>query len=73
MVRLFVYDGSAYKLWREVSISAITVSATVKAFSEELTSNSSALPLLILPTGYSLRASTHNGEAINVICEGGDF
>lgn len=69
MVRLFIHDGANARLYREIEVTAITPTATVKAFLE------SFVPLngLILPTGYSLRASTHNAETFNVIAEGGDF
>jgi len=73
MIRLFVNDGSNSRLWREVSVSAITPSGTVATFTTEINSSNSALPLLILPNGYSLRASTHNAETFNIIAEGGDF
>lgn len=75
-VRLFIYTGSTYYLWREIAVSAITVSATVGGFESAMSSNNAAdigfLPLS-LPTGYSLRASTHNAETFNVIANGGDF
>ena len=73
MVRLFVYNGSTYFLWREVAVAAVTPSGTLAAFSGEVVSEVESLPLLVLPNGYSLRASTHNAEAFSVIAEGGDF
>lgn len=76
MVRLYVYNGSTYYLLREIAISAITPSSTVATYETAMASNNAAdigfLPL-ILPNGYSLRASTHNGESFNVIAIGGDF
>lgn len=69
MVRLFVHDGTNARLWREVEVSAITVSATVAGFREEIALEQ---PLL-LPNGYSLRAAPHNAESFNVIAIGGDF
>jgi hypothetical protein len=69
MVRLFVYDGTNYRLWREVPVSAITVSASQPAFEEHIVDFGG----LLLPSGYSLRASTHNAETFNIICQGGDF
>ncbi len=69
MVRLFVHDGTNARLWREVEVSAITVSATVAGFREEIALDQ---PLL-LPNGYSLRAAPHNAESFNVIAIGGDF
>lgn len=71
MVRLYIYTGSTYYMWKEVLVSAITVGAAVKAFTEviELVGDRA----LVLPTGYSLRASTHNAESFNVLAEGGDY
>lgn len=69
MVRLFVHDGSVARLWREVPVSAITPSGSVVAFAQEL----ALVEPLLLPTGWSLRASTHNAEAFNVVAVGGDF
>lgn len=67
MVRLFLYDGATYSLWQEISISAITVSGTTQTF------YASIAPDLILETGWSVRASTHNAEVFNVIITGGDY
>jgi hypothetical protein len=72
MVRLFIFDaGSITRLWKEIAILAITVSATVKGHEEiiELFGEDA----LHLPSGYILKASTHNAEAINVIAEGGNY
>lgn len=71
MVRLFIYTGAAYYLWREVVVSAITVAAAVAGFESSV--ELLAERALILPSGYSLRASTHNAENFNVIAEGGDY
>jgi hypothetical protein len=69
MVRLFLYDGTTYYLWREVQVSAKTPSATDSTF----TSTLSAIGL-VLSAGWSLRASTHNAEAFNVLATlAGDF
>jgi hypothetical protein len=69
MVRLFINDGTNTRLFREIPVSAITASGTVAAFSSALTALA-----LVLPTGYSLQASTHNAESFNVIVtRAGDF
>lgn len=69
MVRLFLHDGTNARLWREVAVSAITPSATVSPFSSLLGSLA-----LVLQTGWSLRASTHNAETFNVlVTRAGDF
>jgi len=74
MVRLFIHDGAASKLYTEVPVTAITPSASLKAFEETLegVTTPSLFPL-VLPTGYSLRASTHNAETFEVTAVGGDF
>jgi hypothetical protein len=71
MVRLFIYTGAAYHLWREILVTAITPSATVASF--EYTIELTGDRALVLPTGYSLRASTEKAEAIDVVIEGGNF
>lgn len=69
MVRLFLHDGTNARLWREVAVSAITPSATVSPFSSLLGSLA-----LVLQTGWSLRASTHNAETFNIlVTRAGDF
>ena len=74
MIRLFIYTGSAYFLWKEIDVSAITPSATLKAFTAVIDCGDSQHEnMLVLPTGYSLRASTHNAEKFNVFVVGGDF
>ncbi len=69
MVRLFVHDGTNARLWAEVPVTAVTPSGTVAAFTSTLLNQA-----LILPNGWSLRASTHNAETFNVIVDrAGDF
>lgn len=68
VVRLWIYTGSAYYLLQEVLVSAITPSVSVSSFSAVYTFNN-----LMLPSGYSLRATTNNAESFNVIAFGGDF
>ena len=74
MVRLFIHDGSNSRLYHEEPVGAMTPSATVAA------SFATCEPItypekfpLILPSGYSLRASTEKAETYNVIAVGGDF
>jgi len=71
MIRLFIYDGANTRLWLEEQVIAATPSATVPAWSSEILLYGEAA--LVIPSGYSLRASTENAEAINIIVEGGDF
>lgn len=68
MVRLFLYDGSTYYLLTEVPVAAVTPSASVPAFMSNIVYDN-----LVMPTGWSLRVSTHNAETFKVHAFGGDF
>jgi hypothetical protein len=69
VVRLFLHDGTNARLFKEVLVTAITPSTTVAAFSSTLYGLG-----LTIPTGWSLRASTHNAETFNVLVfSSGDF
>ena len=68
MVRLFLTDGSTTRMFDEIAISAATVSASVKG-----NRVSTLYTNLVLPSGWSIKASTHNGEAINVYALGADL
>jgi hypothetical protein len=66
-----------YSLLREITFTAVTPSATVAAYNNQLSSslNPEMLPLL-LPAGYALCATvstTQSSAGINVIANGGDF
>lgn len=69
VVRLFIHDGSSAILWKEVLVTAVTPSTSVEVFVAEVAPTE---PIL-LASGYSLRASTHNAEAFNVFAHGGDY
>lgn len=71
VVRLWIYTGAAYFLWKEITVTALTVSATVNAFEYSLELLGERA--LVLPSGYSLRASTEKAENFNVIAEGGQY
>lgn len=74
MVRLFIHDGSAARLWREIPVSSVTVSASVPGFNATIDcSDLSPENILVLPPSYSLRASTHNAESFVVTAVGGDY
>lgn len=72
VVRLFLNDGTTSFLIRELLVTAITPSTSVAVFSVQV-SFTSASQMLLLPSGYTLQASTHNAEAFNVSAFGGDF
>jgi hypothetical protein len=66
---LFLNDGTNTRLWREIIVPAITPSTSIAVFSSALYEQA-----LILPNGYSLRASTNNAETYNVmVTRAGDF
>jgi hypothetical protein len=72
VVRLFIHDGTNSRLVREVLVTAITPSTSIEAFSADV-DFSGPDQVLVLPTGFSLRASTHNAETFNVVAVGGDY
>lgn len=74
MIRLFLHDGTNARLLTEVPVFAITPSTALPSWEIQLNTNTMTQVLpLVLPTGYSLRASTQNAETFNVIAIGGDF
>ena len=73
MIRLFLYDGSAYSLLKEIPVLANTPSATNPAFSFTLTQENDAILPLVLPNGWSIKAATNNAEAFRINIFGGDF
>lgn len=74
MIRLFMHDGTNSRLLTEVPVMAITAAATSPTFEAQLNANTmSQLLPIVVPTGYSLRASTNNAEQFNIVAMGGDF
>ena len=69
MVRLYVSDGTNTYLVGELTVDAITASGTVATWEEDWTPPGGAL---MLPNGYSLRASIVNAESTIVHALGGD-
>lgn len=75
LVNLFLFDGTNYVLWAQVPVIAVTSSTTAPAFQSTLSSNVNAnlLPL-VLPSGWSLRATTTVAQTgVRVTALGGDF
>lgn len=68
VVRLFIHTGSTYYLFMEVLTTAVTAGASQDSFTTTLSFNS-----LVLPSGHSLRATTHAAETYHVMAFGGDF
>lgn len=74
MIRLFLHNGTTAFLHTEIQVFANTPSGTNPAFNATLEafSNPNLMPIII-PSGYSLRASTNNAETFNITAIGGDF
>jgi hypothetical protein len=68
MVRLFTNDGTNNRMFDEISVAAASPTASVKA-----TRISTTYTNLTIPSGWSIKASTHNGEVINVFALGADL
>jgi hypothetical protein len=71
LVYIFIYDGSAYHLYDTIVVSAVVASTTAPPFRYATRYNN-----LILPSGYSLRASQSiagNASILRCIAFGGDF
>lgn len=74
MIRLFVHNGTTAYLLNEIPVLANTPSSTAPAWEVQMNASTmSQLFPVILPTGFSLRASTNNAETFNVLAVGGDF
>ena len=69
MVRLFIHNGTASTLLTEIPVAPVTPSGTLPAFETTMVFDGG----LVIPTGYSLRASTHNSESFQLTALGGDF
>jgi len=74
VVRLFLNDGTNTRLLDEILVTAITPSTTQEVFRQVITYNTP----LILPAGWSLRASCNTGgtpptDNFNIVAFGGDF
>lgn len=73
MVRLYIYTGAAYFLFKEIPVQALTPSGTSPVQPFWMASGNNIEMPLILPNGYSLRASTNNAETFHITAVGGDF
>lgn len=71
MLRLYVHDGSSWRLLDEIPVTAITPSGTVASF-EALWTPPGGVPLT-LQSGRTIGISTHNAESFDATAIGGDF
>jgi hypothetical protein len=69
IIRLWLYSGSGNaQLFHEEIVSAITPSATTAAYSTDIYYTD-----LLIPSGWTLYASTEKAEAFNVFLHGGEY
>jgi len=75
IVNLFIYDGTTYHLWQQIPVLPVTVSTTATSFTSTISTNNTPNNLpMIIPTGYSLRATTTIAQTgVKVIAYGGNF
>lgn len=77
-VRLYIHDGSTWRLWQELTVDAKTVGATVRAAIAGasdgiLTPDGWLLCNFTLPSGWKLGAAPVAAEAFRSIVCGGDL
>jgi hypothetical protein len=74
LLNLYINDGSVNRLIKQLPVTAITGSTTVQTFTTEWV-RTDGLPLVVLPTGYSLRATVTvtQTNALNVCAYAGDY
>lgn len=72
MVRLFLFNGTDYRLWREINVSAITPSSTVAAFTFPI-DLSAPSQILTLEGAHKLGFAPNNAEAFVAHAFGGEF
>lgn len=69
VIRLYIYDTTNTRLWREILVSANTPSTTNVIWSYSLYDLA-----VVLKPGWKLRASTHNAETFHIcVTRAGDF
>ena len=69
MIRLFWNDGTNKHLYKEVPVTAATPSSTVQCFRAEYIPSTPEL----YPNGWTLIASTDQGQATNILVVGADY
>ncbi|MBL7912637.1 MAG: hypothetical protein JNJ41_16365 [Bacteroidia bacterium] len=68
MIRLYIYDGTNTRIFKEVMIPAITKSATQAAFECKVDVEG-----FQLKPDYLIKASTQNAESFHITVEGNDW
>lgn len=70
MIRLWLYDGSNTRLFREIPVEATTQTSTANAFQANINFGGQGFAL---KDTWVLKATTQNSEEFNVIAEGLDW
>lgn len=79
MMRFWIHDGTAYRLFREIPVTAITPGATVKGWSLQAVSGEGDIVNgrwnlnMELAPGHKLGVSTHIGDAFVACASVADF
>ena len=73
LVNVFLYDGSVYRLIRAIVVGAASPGATVPAWGSDGSGMISFEGGLMLPSGWSLRATTTVGQTIHLTADGADL
>ena len=77
MIRIYRHNGTTFFMIREIAVSALTPSETIKAFtiptSEGADSNGRLVLNLLLEPGDSIRLSTHNAESFVATADIGEY
>jgi hypothetical protein len=69
VIRFFIHDGTNARLLSETIVSIVTPSTALPVWSSSLLNQA-----IVLPSGFSLRASTNNTETYNIlVTRAGDF
>lgn len=69
VIRLFWNDGTNTRLYTEILVTAITPGTGTACFRYEYTPSTPE----VYPSGWTLKASTNNGQATNVLVLGGSY
>ena len=71
-VRLYLYDGTNTRMFKEIIVPATTPSTTIEAWSYTLLLVGANR--IILPSAsWKVQASTHNAEVFNIFAAGADL
>jgi len=64
VVRLFIYDGTNNRLYKEILVDLVTPSTSTAVWSQTVVFDP---PLVLRNASWQLKASTHNAETFNLL------